>query len=84
MSKAELRGQVIRLYKDLVHLGREYPLGYESYFRPRLKDAFMKKRNITDEAEIKKGLAFGEYIKKELEAMYSLRKYRAMKQRYYD
>lgn len=29
-------------------------------------------------------IGLGEYIVKELEALYSLRKYRAMKKRYYD
>lgn len=29
-------------------------------------------------------IAMGEYVVKEIEALYSLRKYRAMKKRYYD
>ncbi|OZJ01415.1 hypothetical protein BZG36_05676 [Bifiguratus adelaidae] len=97
------RGKVIALYKQLVYLGREYPLGYEEFFRPRLKAAFLKKRDLKDTEEIDKAIRMGEYIVKgnfllllsiptwlrvaneqrlELEAMYFLRKYRAMKQRY--
>ncbi|CDS08001.1 hypothetical protein LRAMOSA01950 [Lichtheimia ramosa] len=82
MSTSPLRSQVIALYKQLAYLGREYPLGYENFFRPRLKAAFMKKRDLKDEEEIKKAIAMGEYVCKELEALYYLRKYRAMRRRY--
>ncbi|KAL1931528.1 hypothetical protein VTP01DRAFT_9671 [Rhizomucor pusillus] len=77
-----LRSEVIALYKQLVYLGREYPAGYHNFFRPRLKSAFMKKANLTGEEEIRKAIRHGEYICKELEAMYYLRKYRAIRQRY--
>ncbi|KAI9310483.1 hypothetical protein BX666DRAFT_2145051 [Dichotomocladium elegans] len=77
-----LRPRVVALYKQLVYLGREYPLGYSDYFRPRLKAAFMKKRDLTDEEDIKKAIAMGEYVCKEIEALYYLRKYRAMRRRY--
>ncbi|KAI7875800.1 LYR motif-containing protein 5A [Lichtheimia hyalospora FSU 10163] len=82
MSTTPLRSQVIALYKQLAYLGREYPLGYENFFRPKLKAAFMKKRDLTDEEEIRKAIAMGEYVCKELEALYYLRKYRAMRRRY--
>lgn len=49
--------------EELLYLGREYPLGYE-YFRPRLHKAFMAKANLQDEAQIRKGLDQGEYVKK--------------------
>ena len=48
---------------ELLYLGREYPLGYD-YFRPRLKKAFSAKANVSDEDEIRKGIAQGEYVKK--------------------
>ncbi|KAI9490013.1 hypothetical protein BDB00DRAFT_571290 [Zychaea mexicana] len=82
MTTSPLRSQVIALYKQLAYLGREYPLGYENFFRPRLKSAFLKKRDLTDEEEIKKSIALGEYVCKELETLYYLRKYRAMRRRY--
>ncbi|KAL2076615.1 hypothetical protein ACEWY4_027787 [Coilia grayii] len=63
------RGQVIHLYKTLLYMGRDYPQGY-TYFRQRLKAAFMKNKDVTDPEKIKKLLA--------------LRKYRAMKKRYYE
>ena len=48
---------------ELLYLGREYPLGYD-YFRPRLKKAFSAKSTLSNEDEIKKGIAQGEYVKK--------------------
>ncbi|XP_028671493.1 electron transfer flavoprotein regulatory factor 1-like [Erpetoichthys calabaricus] len=77
-----LRSEVIRLYKNLLYLGREYPKG-EDYFKDRLKTAFLKNKDVTDPEKIKELIARGEYVIKELEALYYLRKYRAMKQRYY-
>ncbi|KAJ2962876.1 hypothetical protein NQZ79_g2124 [Umbelopsis isabellina] len=66
----------------LVYLGREYPMGYTNFFRPKLKAAFIKKRELQDEEEIRKSIAFGNYIVKELEAMYYLKKYRTLRARY--
>jgi hypothetical protein len=63
-------------------LGREYPKGYE-YFREKLKKAFMKNKDVTDPKQIEVLIARGEYIVKELEALYMLRKYRTLKRRYY-
>ena len=44
----------------------------------------MKNKNISDPEIIKALLARGEFVLKELEAMYYLRKYRTLKGRYYD
>ncbi|XP_037616079.1 LYR motif-containing protein 5A [Sebastes umbrosus] len=78
-----LRGQVFKLYKTLLHLGREYPQG-SAYFRGKLKAAFMKNKDVTDPEKIQKLVARGDFVIKELEALYFLRKYRAIKKRYYD
>ncbi|XP_020782099.1 LYR motif-containing protein 5A [Boleophthalmus pectinirostris] len=78
-----LRREVIRLYKNLLYLGREYPQG-STYFRERLKTAFMKNKDVTDPEKIKKLVAKGDFVIKELEAMYFLRKYRTLKKRYYE
>ncbi|KAM9771699.1 LYR motif-containing protein 5A [Syngnathus typhle] len=78
-----LRGEVIKLYKNLLYLGRDYPEG-SAFFRQRLKSAFMKNKDVTDPEHIKKLVGRGEYVIKELEALYFLKKYRAMKKRYYD
>lgn len=50
----------------MVYLGREYPAGYTDFFRPKLKAAFLKKKDLTDEQEILKSIQFGEYIIKGL------------------
>lgn len=76
-----LRYQVIGLYKELLEMGKSYPLGYE-YFRPRLHKAFMGQAHLQDEEKIKQGIERAEYVKKEIEALYYLKKYRSMKQRY--
>lgn len=81
MSSSPLRRQVIQVYKELLEMGKSYPLGY-SYFQPRLHKAFMAKRDLTDENEIRKALQQAEYVKKEIEALYYLKKYRSMRQRY--
>ncbi|KAM3422050.1 hypothetical protein BST61_g2426 [Cercospora zeina] len=79
MASNPLRHNVIRIYKELLYLGREYPLGY-SYFRPRLHKAFMSKASLSDEDQIRKSIAQAEYVKKEIEALYYLKRYRALKQ----
>ncbi|KAK2536276.1 Lyrm5, partial [Columba livia] len=79
---SSLRREVLNLYKNLLYLGREYPKGAD-YFRSRLKAAFLKNKDVKDPEKIKQLIARGEFVIKELEALYFLRKYRAMKQRYY-
>lgn len=80
-TQAPLRRQVIQVYKELLYLGREYPLGYD-YFRTRLHRAFAAKMNLTDMKEIEEGIKRAEFVKKEVEALYFLKKYRTLKQRY--
>lgn len=81
MTNPALRREVINIYKELLNLGRAYPLGYD-YFRNRLHKAFSSQAHLSDEEQIKKGIARAEFVKKEIEALYYLRRYRAMKQRY--
>ncbi|KAI6799144.1 hypothetical protein KC332_g16858 [Hortaea werneckii] len=69
MASSPLRHEVIRVYRELLYLGREYPLGYD-YFRPRLHKAFMAKSGLQDEEQIRKGIEQAEYVKKEVEAMF--------------
>mmetsp|Transcript_40124 Transcript_40124/g.64790 ORF Transcript_40124/g.64790 Transcript_40124/m.64790 type:complete len:84 (-) Transcript_40124:37-288(-) len=83
MSNPKLRAQVIEPYTTLLYLGREYPMGYP-YFRDRCKAAFMKNKDKTDEEEIKMLIARGQFVVKEIEALYMLRKYRTLKKRYYE
>ena len=67
---------------QLLYMGREYPLGYD-YFRTRCHRAFMKNSKETDPEKVEKMIRHGEYIVKELEALYMLKKYRTLKRRYY-
>ncbi|PGH11643.1 hypothetical protein AJ79_04783 [Helicocarpus griseus UAMH5409] len=63
MTTPHLRHQVIRIYKELLYLGREYPLGYQ-FFRERLHRAFASQAKITDEEKIVEGIRRAEYVKK--------------------
>lgn len=74
-----IKSEVIGLYKNLIYLSREWPTD----LRPQIKSAFMKNRHVTDTEEIRKLIARGEYVCREITATYHLRKYRAMKRRYY-
>lgn len=44
----------------------------------------MKNQDVQDPEKIKTMLKHGEYVIKELEALYMLRKYRTLKRRYYN
>lgn len=81
-STNNLRFAVKHLYKQLLYLGRDYPAG-EEYFKKKLKQAFLKNKDVSDPEKIKMLIARGEYVIKEVEALYMLRKYRTLKQRYY-
>ncbi|KAL9130942.1 MAG: hypothetical protein Q9217_000988 [Psora testacea] len=68
MTNPALRQKVISVYKELLHLGREYPLGY-TYFQNRLHKAFSSQAHLQEEEEIKRGIEKAEYVKKEVEAL---------------
>ena len=77
------RRAVLQLYKELQFMGREYPGGAQ-YFNRKCKAAFLNNKDETDSAKIDMLLERGRFVQKEIEALYRLKKYRAMKQRYYD
>ncbi|KAK9472539.1 uncharacterized protein V1510DRAFT_417036 [Dipodascopsis tothii] len=79
---SDLRLRVLRRYKELLYMGRDYPQGYV-FFRDRLHRAFKSKAGLTDHAQIERQLAFTDYIEREIEALYQLRKYRTIKRNYY-
>ncbi|PKY07312.1 LYR motif-containing protein 5A [Aspergillus campestris IBT 28561] len=81
MTNPELRHQVINIYKELLNIGRAYPLGYD-YFRTRLHKAFSSQAHLKNDDDIRKGIARAEFVKKEIEALYYLKRYRTLKQRY--
>lgn len=51
------------LSSELLHLGQEYPLGFD-YFRPRLHKAFISNAGLTNEEEIRQGIKRAEFVKK--------------------
>ena len=71
------------LILKFLYYGKDYPAGYE-YFRVRLRKAFIKNSTLTNEDEITNKLEKGEFVIKELDALYKLRKYRFIKRNYYD
>ncbi|XP_025192947.1 electron transfer flavoprotein regulatory factor 1 [Melanaphis sacchari] len=75
------RQEVINLYKTLLYMGRDYPQGYD-FFRSRLKKAFQRNSDISDPEQIKMLVKRGEFVVKEIEALYMLKKYRTLKDRY--
>ncbi|XP_011499539.1 PREDICTED: LYR motif-containing protein 5 [Ceratosolen solmsi marchali] len=77
------KSKTINLYKTLLYMGKDYPKGYD-YFRVRLKKVFEKNRYETDTEKIEKMIAHGNFVIKELEALYMLKKYRTLKKRYYE
>lgn len=48
------------------------------------KKAFARNKDETDPEKIEEMIARGQYVAKEIETLYALKKYRAMKKRYYD
>ncbi|KAK6611905.1 complex 1 protein [Botrytis cinerea] len=58
-----LRREVIGIYKELLNLGRSYPLGY-TYFRTRLHRAFMSNAHVQSVEEIRRGVERAEFVRK--------------------
>lgn len=75
--------QVRQLFKQLLYMGKEYPqeLGGYLKFSRVLKKNF-RTTEANDEHQLTKALEKGQYIIKELEALYFLRKYRYLKRVY--
>lgn len=69
------------LYKRFVLAGRNHPQGL-GYVRQRVKEKFKDNALIASEIELKKCIAYGRYQVREMLALISLHKYRAMRKRY--
>ncbi|CAO1315528.1 unnamed protein product [Diamesa serratosioi] len=76
------RNRVVELYKTLQYLGKEYK--YPEKFRTTCHKVFLNNSKEQDPQKIEEMIAKGEYVQKEIETLYTLKKYRAMKKRYYD
>ena len=66
----------------MLYMGREWPQGYE-VFRDRAKKVFAKNSTETDPVKINALVDRGNFVLKEIEALYKLKKYRTLKKRYY-
>ena len=67
----------------MIVLARDYPKDPAKMQR-RVHAAFKRNAAATDPKAIEEAIGKAEYMVRELEALYMLRKYRAMKSRYYD
>lgn len=70
-------------YKRLIFAGREYPGGLDAV-RERIRDGFRKNAEATSERELKRAVAYGRFMAKEMHAVHAIKKYRVMKERYYN
>jgi len=76
-----MRPIVRDLYKRLLLVGREYPAGLD-HVRQRAKRDFRKNSHVTDDVAIKRCVAYGRYMVREMEGVIALKKYRTLRQRY--
>lgn len=78
-----MRSAVRDLYKRLLFAGREYPKGLP-YVRHKAKEAFFANKDLESQRDINKAIAYGRWMASEVEGVSQLKKYRAIKDRYYD
>lgn len=71
------------LFKRIIYVGREYPLGLDYVKRIARKKIEPKKR-LMSESDVKRAVHEGRWWVKEMVGAIQLRKYRTMKKRYYD
>ena len=71
---------VRELYKRLLFVGRDYPLGLPTV-RERVKEGFLKNSHLTEERAILEAVHRGRWWEKEMIGVIKLKKYRAMAKR---
>lgn len=72
---------VRNLYKRFVIVGRDYPLA-SPYVKDKAKLAFQKNAYLKDDVDVKRAVARGRWMVRELIGVIQLKKYRALRQRY--
>jgi hypothetical protein len=70
------------LYKRILHVGKDYPLGLE-WVKSKAKPWFYQNKDYTREEDIKKAIAIGRHQVREMVAVISLKKYRYLRKTYY-
>ncbi|KAL0476691.1 LYR-motif-containing protein [Acrasis kona] len=78
------RPAVIDLYKRLLFAASQIPGNPSHLSKEKVRIAFRKNSHLESHEQIKTALSRGEFVLKEIEALISLHKYRAMKDRYTD
>jgi len=82
------------LYKKILTVGRDYPSGLTEV-RRMAKERFRKRKDVKGAYghfqsdvplgdDLKKAVHYGRYMLKEMVGVVQLKKFRALKQRYYD
>ncbi|KAG8467654.1 hypothetical protein KFE25_006706 [Diacronema lutheri] len=69
------------LYKRFLLVGKDYPGGL-ALVRRKAKEALRNQAHLQDELEIKRAVARGRWMVRELQGIIKLKKYREMKKRY--
>eukprot|EP00494_Astrolonche_serrata_P016071 UN16234 len=69
------------LYKRILLVGRDYPLGLD-WVRNKAKPWFRQNSHLTDETDIKSKVAIGRFWVREMLGVIKLKKYRTIKNRY--
>ncbi|CAG9864325.1 unnamed protein product [Phyllotreta striolata] len=72
------RSRVINLYKTFLNLSKDWPKGRD-HFRRGLHKSFSKNKDEKDPDNIEKMIKHGEFVVKEIETLYMLKKYRTLK-----
>ena len=79
--KIRMHPAVRDLYKRFIASGRVYPQGLD-FIRQKAKQAFLANRDLHDELELKRAIAKGRHMVREINAISKLHKYRTLKKRY--
>jgi hypothetical protein len=69
------------LYKRFLLAGTRYPQGLD-FVRSKVKEGFMKNKDLMTEFEIKRTVGKGRYMVRELNATSAFHKYRHLRKRY--
>ncbi len=71
------------LYKRFLYASRGYPAGPNALME-KVKKEFFSNKHLTNDIDVKKAIARGRYMAREVVAVNYLHKYRHLKRTYYD
>ena len=69
------------LYKRILVSGRDYPLGLD-WVREKAKAEFRRRAHLDNELDVKRAVAYGRFMEREMRAITALKKYRTINARY--